>query len=464
MPLQWHLDSSPLLQNLSQNVKLGDCLKQGNDNCASLSPRTDIRAPEAWRQSNGGRGVVVAVIDSMIQWNHPDLKDNIYRAGNLSDLCPKEVNGWNFSAMGTISSNGSTTCPGTPTTGISRRELAVLGPIFRDTFRLADNKLIKKYPLLVEEIKYAYCQPSCSQKEIANKMRERIRSEVTSEFHGTWVSGAIAASSPNKKGLIGVAPNVKILPVRAAGIGGEFSTESIIASIGYAAARGADVINLSFGSSVPIQEVASEISDVLDADPKLVIVASAGNSGDTDEPDVGFPAAMREVVSVGATNLTGNRTAYSSYGTTLDVVAPGGDLSSPEKVGGILTTGGTWLNGFWQGISRPNSAWGTTLDKKGGYIWVEGTSFSAPVVSGVFALMKGEDPKRRLSRQQLIGILKGTASYRGLVVSQSDRSVYDSLREQGNLPANISAEKYFFGNGLVNADAAVRKVKQTASR
>ena len=459
-PLQWQLYSSPLLQYLNPNVKVGDCLKQRHSNCDSL-PRTDIRALEAWQQSNGGRGVVVAAIDSVIQWNHPDLKDNLYSAANLGDRCPGEVHGWNFSAIGTSSSNDSSTCPGNPYTGISRREIATLAPIFQNSFRLSDGKLLAQYPGEASQVKFLYCQSDCPNKEIANWMRYQIRQQVTSSFHGTWASGVIAARSSSRKGLMGVAPNVKILPVRAAGIGGELSNEAIVASIGYAAARGADVINMSFGSSVPIQEVADEISEVLAADPKLVIVASAGND---DVPTVGFPASMRGVVSVGATNLAGNRTAYSNYGTNLDVVAPGGDLSSPEKVGGILTTGGTWLNGFWQGISRPNSAWGTTLDKKGGYIWVEGTSFSAPVVSGVFALMKGEDPKRRLSRQQLIGILKGTASYKGLVVSQSDRSVYDSLREQGNLPANISAERYFFGNGLVNAEAAVKRVKRSASR
>ena len=462
LPLQWQLDSGPLSQSLKKDTKSGDCSNGSNANC-NARVRTDIRAPEAWQQSNGGQGVVVAVLDTTIQWNHPDLKNNLYNSSNLSDRCPGEVHGWNFSALDTVSSNNQITCPGKPDTRISKKELNVLAPILKDTFRLSDERLRKKYSQLAERIKVFNCS-SCSDKQIANEVREQLRHNVTGEFHGTWAAGTIAARSTTGRGLMGVAPNVKILPVRTAGLGGEFTTEEIVSSIGYAATRGADIINMSFGGSVPLAEITDEISYVLALNPKLVLVASAGNEGDSEDPSVKFPASVPGVVSVGATNLAGNRTFYSNYGTNLAVVAPGGDLDSPEKVGGILTTGGTWIDGFWQGTSIPKSAWGSTLDKKGGYIWVQGTSFSAPIVSGVLALMKGEDSKRNLGRQQLIDILQDTASYQGLAVSEGDRTMYDGLRSQSALPANISAEKYFFGSGLVNAEAAVSRVKQVSAR
>ena len=375
LPLQWQLDSSSLSGYLDKNAR-------------KKAARTDIRAVEAWQQSQGGRGVVVAVIDTTIQWNHPDLKNNLYTAANLTDQCPGEVHGWDFASMSTVTSNDETSCPGDPNTRLNSREIGVLAPIFQDTFKLSDQELIQKYDNEVLTAKYFMCGASCSNKQIANSVRDLVRNRISGKFHGTWVSGVIAARSPNGKGLMGVAPNAKILPVRTAGIGGEFSPESIMASINYAVARGADVINMSFGGSTPIQDVADTISEVLANNPKLVIVASAGNSGDTQNWDVNFPANMPGVVAVGATNLAGRRTGYSSFGETLGVVAPGGDLYSPSKIGGILTTGGTWLDKFWQ--DPPKSAWGDALDKKGGYMWVQGTSFSAPVVAGVFALMKGE--------------------------------------------------------------------------
>jgi len=87
---------------------------------------------------------------------------------------------------------------------------------------------------------------------------------------------------------------------------------------------------------------------------------------------------------------------------------------------------------------------------------VQGTSFSSPEVAGVLALMKGEDPHRRLSRERLVTILKSTASYEGLSISDEDASSYRSKAEKSDLDKD---KQYFFGSGLVNADAAIRAVK-----
>ena len=64
----------------------------------------------------------------------------------------------------------------------------------------------------------------------------------------------------------------------------------------------------------------------------------------------------------------------------------------------------------------------------------------------------------------MIDILKNTASYQGLVVSDSDQKLYQALREQNLLTTNLPAEKVLFGNGLVNAEAAVQAVKQVTLR
>ncbi|MBE9087316.1 S8 family serine peptidase, partial [Tolypothrix sp. LEGE 11397] len=242
-------------------------------------------------------------------------------------------------------------------------------------------------------------------------------------------------------------------------------------AIGYAASRNVDVINMSLGGLLPDEGLTEQIFDVLDAHRHLVIVASAGNE---NLDGVGFPAGIPGVVSVGATNMTGNRTFYSSYGGGLDLVAPGGEIQNSLS-GGILTTGGTWLDGFWQGMSVPDYAWGLALDPLGKYVQVQGTSFSAPIVSGVVALMKGEDPKRRLSRHEIVSILNQTATYDGLNLSKADANRYRLQKEVGfgtvvdapvSRPSGIfpkakpvSAQEYFFGRGLVNADAAVQAVK-----
>lgn len=317
-----------------------------------------------------------------------------------------------------------------------------MGSKFQDTFQLSDAKLIEQYPQEALQIKEYH--PNYNLEQIAKVIRRFIRNKVGGEFHGTWVSGVIAANPKNAQGLVGVAPKAQILPVRVFGLNGSFLNSAFIEAIGYAADRGADVINLSLGGSLPNQEDEEAIADVLKAHPKLVIVAAAGNE---NHNEVAYPAGYKGVVAVGATNLTGNRAPYSNYGKGLDVVAPGGDLDTPGWVGGIPTTGGTWLDAFWQGVSKPSAPWSYVIDPRGKYWWVQGTSFSSPAVAGVVALMKGENPN--LTRQRLISILKSTASYEGLKIADEDTA-----------SSEVKTQQYLFGKGLVNADAAVQAVKQ----
>ncbi|WP_341526337.1 S8 family serine peptidase [Nostoc sp. UHCC 0302] len=452
--LAWHLDSLPLKQCLQQSISdwesLQTCLQQPSAATKSAVSRTDIRVTDAWKRSNGGRGVVVAVIDSLIQWDHPDLADNLYTV-KAADKCPGEVHGWDFSA------GGDSTDPcnnGDADTRINPTELASLGSKFQDTFQLSDAKLIQQYPQEALEVKQQ--NPDYSLEQIADVLRYVFRTyKVGGEFHGTYVSGTIAAKPKDSQGIVGVAPNAKILPVRIFGLNGSYVPSAYIEAIGYAADRGADIINLSLGSTLPTQGEEEAIADVLKANPKLVIVAAAGNENSSQ---VSFPAAYTGVVAVGATNIVGNRAPYSNYGKGLDVVAPGGDLDTPGLLGGIPTTGGTWLDAFWQGIPNPKSRWSAVVDPRGRYWWVQGTSFSSPAVAGVVALMKGEN--REISRERLVNILKSTASYQGLNITEEDAKLYLSQQKQGGVSSSVKEQQYFFGRGLVNADAAVQAVKQ----
>lgn len=449
LPLAWHLNSTA---------------RRGN----SL-PRTDIHATEAWAEGNGGEGTTVAVIDSVIQWDHPDLAQNVATV-ETSDRealpagyrLPGEVHGWDFTSDRTACAQTESDCvTGDPDTRLSNEELAILRPRLQDSFRLSDADLLEKYKDLAEKAKFYL--PDSSDRQLASVVRKWIQGDVASEFHGTWTSGVIAAHPQNGQGAIGVAPNAKILPVRVFGLGGEITSARLIEAIGYAAERNVDVINLSLGGLMPDQELTDQMFHVMDSHPDLAIVAAAGNES---LDGVAFPAAIPGVISVGATNLDGKRTPYSSYGGRLDVVAPGGDTSIVSS-GGILTTGGTWLPDFWQGMTAPDRLWSVALDPIGKYVQVQGTSFAAPTVAGVVALMKGENP--HLSRDRVAAILKNTASYDSLTLSAGDRNYYrlqsqvgltmlqDRLSGVFPIPQPITAEQYFFGSGLVNAEAAIEQ-------
>ncbi len=458
--LQWHLNSAPLQTCLQQEINsfdvLQNCLQQQitknkQSKSPSKLPRTDLRVTEAWQNSNGGKGVVVAVIDSLIQWNHPDLRNSLHKV-SVADKCPQEEYGWDFSEP----SNSKNPCNiGDADTKLSPLELNILRRKLQDSFKLSDGELIKRY---LSSRELARINPQITQKQLADFWRKRIRSQVGGEFHGTLVSGVIAAKPGNSQGISGVAPNAKILPVRVFGLNGSIQRNSVIEAVGYAASRGADVINLSLGGSVPIDVEELAFKQVLQQNPKLVIVASSGNS---NQPIVGYPSGYEGVLSVGATNLFGHRAPYSNYGKGLGVVAPGGDLStSVGWLGGIPTTGGTWMDTFWQGLAFPNFRWSPVIDLRGQYWWMEGTSFSSPAVAGVVALMKGEDSDRKLNREQIINILKSTASYDSLTISDQEKQQYRALVNQGFLSASATEKQLFFGSGLINAEAAIRAVKK----
>ena len=456
--LQWHLNSVPLKQCLQQQINsfdsLQNCLQQQTAKNKQLQskptlPRTDLRVTEAWKNSNGGKDVVVAVIDSLIQWNHPDLRDSLYQV-QTADRCPGERYGWDFSEP---SKSNQPCAVGDSDTSMSPLELNILRRKLHHTFTLSDKELIRRYvhPSKLQQIS------SASERKIADYLRNKIRSQVGSEFHGTMVSGVIAAKPQNQTGMWGVAPNAKILPVRVFGLNGSISSSAVIEAVGYAANRGADVINLSLGSMVPTDVGELAFSQVLQQNPKLVVVASSGNS---NYNRVAYPSGYDGVLSVGASNLQGNRAPYSNFGKGLDVVAPGGDLSTEAGwLGGIATTGGTWMDTFWKGLAFPKSRWSKTVDFKGKYWWTQGTSFSSPAVAGVVALMKGEDSNNQFNRVQLINILKSTAGYQGLNLTEQEQKYYRRLANRKRVPSEVTDKQYFFGSGLINAEAAVKAVK-----
>jgi serine protease len=420
-PMLWHLDSRSRLPN---------------------QPRIDVRAPEAWQQSNGGKDVVVAVMDNLIQWDHPNLVNSLYKPDKVSDRLPDEVSGWDFAQNDAD-------------TRISDPELDVLRPNLQKIFQISDQDVLAQYAPWAKQLQAD--NPNASKADIAEYIRYQLRVDIAANFHGTQTSAVIAAHPVEGKGIVGIAPNVKILPVRVGNLGTALDSTAIIEGVGYAAQRGADVINMSFGGGMPTTDQDNAIATVLEEYPKLVIVVSSGNE-DFDRP--GFPALVKGTIAVGATTVTGQRAPYSNYGLGLDLVAPGGDTDS-DPSNGMLTASGLGTAGLWQGITLPKQTWLPAQDLPGHYQWTQGTSFSAPAVAGVVALMKGEDPDRKLSRNQIITILKSTAGYEGLQLSQKERALYQTLKSVSKSPPSVNINQYFFGSGLVNAGAAVKEVKRS---
>jgi serine protease len=195
--------------------------------------------------------------------------------------------------------------------------------------------------------------------------------------HGTMVSGIIAANTNNSTGVAGVAWNAKILPVKVLDSSGTGSDSTIISGINWAASHGARVINMSLGGGGDNPVLHDAVKNAVAKG--IVVVAAAGNSGNDD---LQYPAAYPEAIAVGATDSNGALTTFSSFGDWVDIAAPGW---------GIISTGPRALTPagylpYWSG---------------------DGTSFSAPMVAGVAALMRNRFPS--YTPAQIAARLKSTA-------------------------------------------------------
>ena len=215
-----------------------------------------------------------------------------------------------------------------------------------------------------------------------------------SSWHGTHVAGIIAASTNNGEGMAGVAPNARIIPVRALGRCG--GTEDDVAdAIRWAAGvpvvgvpnnpNPAKVLNLSLGGRGQCSTNEQSAVDAALARGATIVVA-AGN--DAELATNFSPANCNGVIAVAASNLLGDLSSYSNFGRIVSITAPGGDSGD---LPGVIST----MNG------------GTTLPGVASYATYSGTSMAAPHVAGVVALMLTRDPT--LTPGQVLNRLQASA-------------------------------------------------------
>ncbi|MFE2107682.1 type VII secretion-associated serine protease mycosin [Kitasatospora sp. NPDC059463] len=180
--------------------------------------------------------------------------------------------------------------------------------------------------------------------------------------HGTKVAGIIAAARSERTGFVGIAPGATVLSIRQNDAEGNGDVHSLVAAVNSAVQQGAKVINISqdvrgAGDTrfVGYEELKAAIDNA--ENRGVVVVASSGNDGQKGDT---YPAAFRTVLAVGASDRNNERTYFSQYGDFVDVAAPGVDmLSTVPRAGQCVDNG---------------------------------TSFAAPYVSGLAALLVGAHP------------------------------------------------------------------------
>jgi len=339
---------------------------------STLTPTSDAAATDAvsaWNITKGSSGTVIADVDSGIRFDHPDL----LRAGFGGRLLPgydfvgEDVDPSNGNPVGTFlvanDGDGWDPDPSDPGDWIDSTDLA--------------NTTV-------------FPGKNCS--------------AANSSWHGTRVMGVLGAVTNNDVGIAGMTWNPYLLPVRALGKCGGLDSE-IITGIQWAVGMPingvpdnpypADIINLSLGGtgSACISDYTNLINTLTGMG--VLVVASAGNeSGPVD-----IPANCPGVLAVAGLRNIGTKVGYSSLGPEVGIAAPAGNC--------VNTNGGPCLRSIDSTVNE-----GATVPGADAYTDQTntnfGTSFSAPIVSGIAALMRAANAN--LTPPQLIARMKASAT------------------------------------------------------
>ncbi|AZQ73845.1 type VII secretion-associated serine protease mycosin [Streptomyces luteoverticillatus] len=194
--------------------------------------------------------------------------------------------------------------------------------------------------------------------------------------HGTKVAGIIAARPSPTSGFVGIAPESVIIPIRQNDEKGTGTSRTLATGIRQAVDAGARVINVSQDTATPLRpdsDLEQAVQYALGHD--VVVVASAGNDGADGQAKATYPAAYPGVLAVGASDRNNERAYFSQPGDFVGVAAPGVDMVSTVPGGGQCVD--------------------------------HGTSFSAPYVAGVAALIRAKHPDWK--QHQVVAQIEQTA-------------------------------------------------------
>jgi thermitase len=283
-----------------------------------------VNAAKAWTYTVGSPAVTVAVIDTGVDWNHEDLKDRIWSN-------PNEI------AKNGIDDDGNG---------------------YIDDVRGWDFH--------------------------GNDSDPMDETSPQNPGHGTHCAGIIAASGPNGIGILGMGPELSIMPIRFLGADGSGDLMAAVKAIDYAVAKGAQIISASWGAAVPRQGAEPILEAIQRAETKGVIfIAAASNDGASNDTTETYPAnaGFSNVISVAASDSSDKKPTWSNYGRKkVDLASPGAQIHS----------------------TLPKNTYGD----------LSGTSMATPLVSGLVGLLvhEAEVSGRTLKPEDYKAILQSTGA------------------------------------------------------
>lgn len=285
------------------------------------NPTAGIHLPQAWDHEQGDASSVIAIVDTGVDWSHPDLGPNMWQN-------PEETYG-----------NG----------------------IDDDGNGYIDDR-------------YGW---DCGSNDSDPRPESYLEGGVDVGFHGSHCAGIAAAATDNAIGVAGAGWDCRLMALKVVSSSNPFSVAAVTMAFDYAIAEQADVISMSFGGTISDFGFMQALVDEASA-AGIVCVAAAGNNNTSE---LMYPAALNHVISVAATNSANQRASFSTYGSWVDVAAPGEQIWSTIMTNYPLDFLTELLFMLLYGYDGVNP-----------YMFSDGTSMACPLVAGVVGLVRSGAP------------------------------------------------------------------------
>ncbi|TAL70397.1 MAG: hypothetical protein EPN82_01945 [Bacteroidetes bacterium] len=261
-----------------------------------------INASKAWKKASG-KGIIIGIIDTGIDYLHPDLVNQLYINSKEDINQDGKFEPWSSEET----RNGIT----------------------GDFNNIDDDN----DGFIDDVIGYDFVDQSFGN---VGDYIEPDPNPYDENSHGTTVAGVIAAQRNNSIGITGLAYDSKLLTVRAMDATGNGESDDIANAIVYAALMGAKVLNFSFGEANP----STIMHDAIKFAYSLGCVMAA-SSGNNNWSFPHYPSDFEEVISVGAVSDNGKKSSVSNYGSRLDLTAPGSQIMTTTPGGNYQKKSGT---------------------------------------------------------------------------------------------------------------------------